>query len=117
MPWARRSRTSSRAGDHRLPAQMSALTPAPGKGPIFIMGSMGTGSTLLRLGLDSHDSIAIPPETGFMRAYNAHRFVPFKWTGRNWAKRMGWSDDELDSELREFYNRIFMRYVETHGKQ
>ncbi|MEA2170813.1 MAG: hypothetical protein QOF76_4113 [Solirubrobacteraceae bacterium] len=96
---------------------MSTLPPAPGKGPIFVMGSMGTGTTLLRLVLDSHDSIAIPPETGFMRAYKAHRFIPFKWTGRNWAKRLGWSDDEFEAEMRVFYDKLFMRYVETHGKK
>jgi hypothetical protein len=96
---------------------MSSLPPAPGKGPIFVMGAMGSGTTLLRLVLDSHDSIAIPPETGFMRGYKAHRFIPFKWTGRNWAKRLGWSDDEFDIEMRHFYDKLFMRYVETHGKQ
>jgi hypothetical protein len=94
-----------------------SLQPAPGQGPIFVMGAMGTGTTLLRLVLDSHDAIAVPPETGFMRAYKAHKFIPFKWTGRNWAKRLGWSDEELDEELRQFYNRLFMRYVETHGKR
>jgi hypothetical protein len=87
------------------------------RGPIFIIGAMGSGSTLLRLILDSHDNIAIPQETGFMRAYNAHQFVPFKWSGRNWAKRMGWTRKELDQELAAFYDRIFSRYAETHGKE
>ena len=96
---------------------MSPLEPAPGKGPIFILGAMGSGTTLLRLVLDSHDNVAIPPETGFMRAYKAHRFVPFKWTGRNWAKRLGWSEEEFDAELSRLYDRLFMRYVEAHGKQ
>jgi hypothetical protein len=77
---------------------------------------MGSGSTLLRLILDSHDRIAIPQETGFMRAYNAHQFVPLKWSGRNWARRMGWSREELDEELARFYERIFTRYAERHGK-
>jgi Sulfotransferase family len=86
------------------------------QGPIFIIGAMGSGSTLLRLILDSHDNVAIPQETGFMRAYNAHQFVPFKWSGRNWAKRMGWTRKELDAELAAFYDRIFRRYAETHGK-
>jgi Sulfotransferase family len=86
-------------------------------GPIFIIGAMGSGSTLLRLILDSHDNIAIPQETGFMRAYNAHQFVPFKWSGRNWAKRMGWTRKELDAELAAFYDRIFRRYAEKHGKE
>jgi Sulfotransferase family len=87
------------------------------QGPIFIIGAMGSGTTLLRLMLDSHPNIAVPGETGFMRAYNAHQFIPFKWSGRNWAKRLGWSREELDAELAAFYERLFMRYVETHGKQ
>jgi hypothetical protein len=86
-------------------------------GPIFIVSAMGSGSTLLRLILDSHDRIAIPQETGFMRAYNAHQFVPLKWSGRNWARRMGWSREELDAELAAFYARIFSRYAERTGKQ
>jgi hypothetical protein len=77
---------------------------------------MGSGSTLMRLILDSHDRIAIPQETGFMRAYNAHQFVPLKWSGRNWARRMGWSREELDAELAQFYERIFRRYADRHGK-
>jgi Sulfotransferase family len=78
---------------------------------------MGSGSTLLRLILDSHDNIAIPRETGFMRAYNAHQYIPFKWSGRNWAKRMGWSRKELDEELARFYDRIFSRHAEQQGKE
>ena len=85
-----------------VPAQVRAA--APGHGPIFIVSAMGSGSTLLRLILDSHDRIAIPQETGFMRAYNAHQFVPLKWSGRNWARRMGWSREELDEELARFYD-------------
>jgi hypothetical protein len=77
---------------------------------------MGSGSTLLRLILDSHDNIAIPQETGFMRAYNAHQYIPFKWSGRNWARRMGWTRKELDAELAAFYDRIFRRYADKHGK-
>jgi Sulfotransferase family len=91
--------------------------PSGGRGPIFVLSAMGSGSTLLRLILDSHDNIAIPQETGFMRAYNAHQFVPLKWSGRNWARRMGWSREELDVELAAFYDRIFQRYVQAHGKQ
>ena len=47
-------------------------------GPIFIVGPMGSGTTLMRLVLDSHEHIGIPPETGFMRGYKALRFTPFK---------------------------------------
>jgi len=85
-------------------------------GPIFIVGAMGSGTTLLRLMLDSHENIAIPPETGFMRGYSALRFTPFKWSGRNWTGRLGWSDEEFDELARELYDRLFMRYAEQHGK-
>ncbi len=85
--------------------------------PIFIVGAMGSGTTLLRLMLDSHENIAIPPETGFMRGYDALRFTPFKWSGRNWTGRLGWSEEELDEELRGLYDRLFMRYAEQHGKR
>jgi hypothetical protein len=78
---------------------------------------MGSGTTLLRLVLDSHEHIAIPPETGFMRAYDAHRFTPFKHSGRGWTKRLGWKPEELDDVMRELYDRLFMRYAEQHGKQ
>jgi hypothetical protein len=84
--------------------------------PIFLVGAMGSGTTLLRLILDSHPNIAIPQETGFMRAYDAHRYTPFKASGRGWMKRLGWSDAERDELLAETYDRIFMRYAEQHGK-
>ena len=87
------------------------------RGPIFLLGAMGSGTTLLRLMLDSHPNIAVAPETGFMRAYNAHRHIPFKKTGRGWANRLGWTDAELDAELSEFYDKIFMRYAVEHGSR
>jgi Sulfotransferase family len=89
---------------------------APRRGPIFIVGAMGSGTTLLRLVLDSHERIAIPPETGFMRAYDAHRFTPFKHSGRGWTKRLGWSPEELDAVMSELYDRLFTRYATQHGK-
>jgi hypothetical protein len=98
-------------------SEAGPLRPAKGHGPIFIIGAMGSGTTLLRLMLDSHEHIAIPHETGFMRAYKAMQFIPFKWTGYGWAYRLGWSKEEFDVELRRFFDRIFMRYVEQHGKQ
>jgi sulfotransferase family protein len=80
------------------------------------MGAMGTGSTLLRLMLDSHEQIAIPRETGFMRAFNANKFIPFKWSGRGWYKRLGWSDEEWDEHLGAFYDTAFRRLLEKEGK-
>jgi hypothetical protein len=101
----------------REAVEASLRTPAPRRGPIFIVGTMGSGTTLLRLMLDSHERIAIPHETGFMRAYNAMRFVPFKFTGGGWSKRLGWSGKEMDGRLREFFDETFMRYASEHGKE
>src|SRR4051794_22913917 len=91
--------------------------PAPVRGPIFIVGAMGSGTTLLRLMLDSHERIAIPHETGFMRAYNAMQFIPFKWSGRGWYERLGWPREEFDEKMREFFDDVFTRYAEEHGKE
>src|SRR5215218_686362 len=97
-----------------MPA-VPAREPAPVRGPVFIVGAMGSGTTLLRLMLDSHENIAIPHETGFMRSYRAMEFIPFKWTGLNWTKRLGWSKEERDRELAALYDRFFSRYAEQHG--
>ena len=74
-------------------------------GPIFIVGPMGSGTTLMRLIVDSHEHIAIAQETSIMRAYLAHRWIPFHRHGGDWYGRLGWSDDELDARMREFYAR------------
>jgi hypothetical protein len=97
-------------------AESAPQRPVKGRGPIFIIGAMGTGTTLLRLVLDSHPRIAIPQETGFMRAERAHRFIPFKWSGRRWYRRMGWTEKEFDALLGDFYDTVFRRYAEQHGK-
>src|SRR4051794_14740122 len=94
-----------------------ARKPASPRGPILIACPIGSRSTLLRLMLASHPDIAIPHDTGFMRIYVGMRSTPFKWSGRSWAKRLGWSDKELDQEARQFFHRIFMRYAEEHGKR
>lgn len=96
---------------------MSRPDPVPAShGPIFIVGTMRSGTTLMRLVLDSHENIAIPQETGIMRAINAQKFVPFwKW-GDQAFKRLGLSDTELDEELRRFYGGLFTRYAQAHGK-
>jgi hypothetical protein len=86
------------------------------RGPIFIIGPMGSGTTLLRLMLDSHPRIAIPQETGFMRAASANRMIPFKWSGPGWYRRLGWTDKEFVQLQRDFYDTVLSRYAEQHGK-
>jgi Sulfotransferase family len=85
-------------------------------GPVFILGSQGSGSTLLRLMLDSHERIAIPQETGFMRLVTAHRRVPFWQFGDQWYGRLGLTEADLDEQLRSFYGGMFERYAAQRGK-
>jgi hypothetical protein len=86
-------------------------------GPIFIVGPMGSGTTLMRLIVDSHDDIAIAQETSIMRAYLAHRWIPFHRHGGEWYGRLGWSEDELDERMREFYAGMFERFAAEQGKK
>jgi hypothetical protein len=85
-------------------------------GPIFIVGSMRSGSTMLRLILDSHPQIAIGAETGFMGALLANRRIPGWKHGAEWFGRIGWTDEELDARLREFYTGMFERHARSQGK-
>jgi hypothetical protein len=86
-------------------------------GPIFIVGSMRSGSTMLRLILDSHPRIAIGAETGFMGALLANRRIPGWKHGAEWYGRLGWSGEELDGRLREFYTGMFERHARSQGKE
>lgn len=83
--------------------------------PIFVLGSMRSGSTMLRLILDSHENIAIGPETGFMGAVAATKAIP-GWTyGKDWYRRLDWTEAELDERLRLVYSGMFQRYAASQG--
>jgi hypothetical protein len=84
--------------------------------PIFILGTMRSGSTLFRLILDAHPNIAISEETGFMGALAANKAIPNWRYGREWYDRLGWCEQELDDRLREFYSGMFERYAAAQGK-
>ena len=86
------------------------------RGPIFVVGSLGSGSTLLRLMLDSHDDIAIPQETGFLRLAMANHWVPYWNFGGEWYRRLGLDEAELDARLRDFYGGLFAEYAAARGK-
>lgn len=92
------------------------LGAAPTSGPIFVVGSNGSGSTLLRLMLDSHPAIAIPEETGFLRLAMAHEWVPYWKLGDSWYSSLGLTEDEMYAEVAGFYSRLFASYAAEHGK-
>lgn len=87
------------------------------EGPIFVVGSMRSGSTLFRLILDAHPRICISEETGFMGGLAAAKQIPNWARGRGWYERIGFSEPEFDARLREFYVGMFERYARSQGKQ
>ena len=87
------------------------------RGPIFVVGSNGSGSTLLRLMLDSHPDIAIPEETGFLRLAAMHRWVPYWKLGADWYGNLGLTEDQLTKALAGFYGDLFSAYAASRGKQ
>jgi len=85
-------------------------------GPVFVVGSMRSGSTMLRLMLDSHPHIAIGGETGFMGGLLAAKEIPGWNFGKGWYERLGWTEEEFDARLREFYSGLFRRHASDQGK-
>jgi hypothetical protein len=85
--------------------------------PIFIVGTMRSGSTLFRLILDAHPHIAIGEETGFMGALAATRRIPNWPHGQGWFERIGWTEREFDDRLQDFYGGLFERHARAQGKQ
>ena len=85
-------------------------------GPFFILAAQGSGSTMLRLMLDAHPRLAVPPETGVMRLVTSHRWVPLWEFGGEWHQRLGLSDEDLDRRLGEFYGGMFADYAARAGK-
>jgi Sulfotransferase family len=85
--------------------------------PIFVMGASGSGTTLLRLILDSHPNIAVGPETAIMRLVKAHRFVPYWRFGKRWWERLDLTEEELNRALRDFYGGFFERLARRQGKR
>jgi hypothetical protein len=85
--------------------------------PIFVVGTMRSGSTVFRLILDAHPRISISEETGFMGAVAATKQIPNWHHGRGWFQRIGWAEEELDARLREFWSGLFERHAQAQGKQ
>ena len=87
------------------------------EGPVFVVGTMRSGSTLFRLILDAHPRISISEETGFMGGLAAAKQIPNWARGRGWYERIGFSEQEFDARLREFYAGMFERHARSQGKQ
>lgn len=57
-------------------------------GPIFVLGCGRSGTTLLRLMLNSHPHIAIPGETWYFPEVHADRAIISSWPDAEWRDRL-----------------------------
>jgi len=76
---------------------------------------MRSGTTLLRLILDSHERLALADESGFLRAVAAAKAIPDQHDGPGWYRRYGLSDADMDARLRTFYDGIFSDWARSEG--
>lgn len=65
---------------HAMRRSLYRKRSAPNPPAVFVVGSPRSGTTLLRMMLDSHSQLAIPPETGFIP--HALRWMPGTNTNR-----------------------------------
>ena len=81
--------------------------------PIFIIGVHRSGTTLVRLILDSHSRIACPPESFFLLSLQL--FFGNEKTMEG-LKAMGFPREQVVDRLREFTSHFFEGYVASRGK-
>ena len=96
---------------------MTPASDAKPRGPIFVVGAMGSGTTVTRLILDAHPNIAIAQETGLARLLLANEWVPFWKFGGEWYGRLGMTAEDLNREQGQFYASLFQRFAEQQGAQ
>ncbi|MGH7493285.1 MAG: sulfotransferase family protein [bacterium] len=81
--------------------------------PIFIIGVHRSGTTLLRLVLDSHSRIAVPRESVFLLPLSEVLKEEAAWQG--WAG-LGFEAEHVFNKLREFSDYFFDAYAMARGK-
>ncbi|OGL43654.1 MAG: hypothetical protein A2W05_08050 [Candidatus Schekmanbacteria bacterium RBG_16_38_10] len=104
--------------------------------PVFILGVQRSGTTLLRLILNSHSDIAIPEEAAFLRPIIKKKYIYNEISGKDlkriysylknsphyalWnydsSKFLNWLKKQHSISLKEFINNLFMSYAESEGK-
>jgi Sulfotransferase family len=80
--------------------------------PIFVVGCQRSGTTMLRLILDSHSRISCGPETRFLE--DMDRIV-----GSDWKRlsQYGFSQEEWLQRIAAFFGGIQSDYAAARGKQ
>ncbi|MGD1805918.1 sulfotransferase family protein [Dapis sp. BLCC M126] len=80
--------------------------------PIFIIGCPRSGTTLLRLILDSHPNISCGPETQFLEDLQTI-------VGRHWIRieRYGFEKNYWYQKIGDFFDSFQMEYAAKRGKK
>jgi Sulfotransferase family len=84
-------------------------TPAP---PIFVVGCHRSGTTLLRLLLDSHPNISCGPETGFLTDFARITRDPM-WPH---LRQYGFPKEYWHGKVAELFNSFQTDYARARGK-
>jgi protein-tyrosine sulfotransferase len=82
--------------------------------PIFILGSVRSGTTLLRYILDTHPSICCPPESKFIAGVEAFIKAPQVLAG---LSSMGFTQRDIKRELKQLVSRFFELYAQRSKKR
>lgn len=80
--------------------------------PIFVIGSPRSGTTLLRLILDSHPNISCGPETHFLMGLAT--IVGERW---ELIQRFGFDKAYWHQRIAEFFDSFQMEYARKRGKR
>lgn len=87
-----------------------------GDRPVFVVGAQRSGTTLVRLLLDAHPSLAIGPETSFVK-HVADAAARATATDRSRLREDEWTlgPDEIEQELAAAWGRLFARHARAEG--
>lgn len=86
--------------------------PQDAGGPIFVVGCQRSGTTVLRLMLDSHPEISCGPETRFLAGLS-------RITGEDWRRlsQYGFDKDYWHAQVASFFDTIMSDYARSRGKR
>ena len=82
-----------------------------GEPPVFLTGAYRSGTTLLRLVIDSHSRLASPPETMFLRELAVAAANP-----ASGFAELGFDEAHVLSRIREFTEYFYASYAASRGK-